>query len=400
MNNIATQALSKLFAQGDKLRKGERTATLLLNKRSFPAYLKIKDAAIFNEIHAVFANAVKHGAITIDWVKFHEGNQVERLRIKSLDKLAFFLGADTLTTRISRAKETLLSCDGTPPRWLQAIYTGITDKWAEGKKPHHLSPEDAGVMCDLIQLVNYLEPRDNTLDMRTVSVKLFQDTKYIEKCLLGRLTSLYREYLGVDNMNEEEILAEVSLSKYPWPVLIRAYLDVISNEGASIYCGIKPYIGIPPDVIQSIKLKGSPTYILTIENFSTFNTYTRLIDDKGIIIYTNGFPNKWFVSFYRDVLSHADRSVPVYHWGDIDVGGFRILAKLQEYAEDFNVVVLPHLMDRLSTYKGKPLTDSERSNLGKIEPINCLADKLIRTLQAPASVKIEQESIDPVPPVF
>ncbi|MBL4653758.1 MAG: hypothetical protein JKY53_12985 [Flavobacteriales bacterium] len=400
MNNIATQALSKLFAQGDKLRKGERAATLLLNKRSFPTYLKIKGVSILDETHAAFANAVKHGAITIDWVKFHEGTQVERLRIKNLDNLACFLGADTLATRINNAKEILLSCDDIPPPWLQAIYTRVADKWAEGKKPHHFSPEDAGVMCDLIKLVNYLEPRDNTLDMRTVSVKLYQDTKHIEKCLLGRLTSLYREHLGAGNMNEEEILAEVSLSKYPWPVLIRADLDVTPNEGASIYCGIKPYIGIPPDVIKSIELKGSPAYILTIENFSTFNTYTRLIDDGGIIIYTNGFPNKWFVSFYRDVLSHADRSVPVFHWGDIDVGGFRILAKLQEYAEDFNVVVLPHLMGRLPAYKGKPFTDSERSELGKIEPINYLADKLICTLQEPASIKIEQESIDPVPPIF
>lgn len=401
MNEVALQALRKLFKLGDKVTAGGRTTTLLLNERSFPDYLMIKDSTALSETHAVFSNAVKYGAISVDWVKFQEGNQIKRIRLTNLERLASFLQKDTLSARVNNAIKVLIPCENLAPEWLQGIYKDIVCKWKKGNRPFNLSPEDARIMCDIITLVDYLESSKNELDMRTVSVRLYQDTKYLENRILSRIISIYRHHFALVNASDEEILAEISLSKYPWPVLIRGELDVIPNRKSEpvIYCGVKPYIGIPPDSIQGVKARSVPDYVLTIENFSTFNTYSRQINDGGIIIYTNGFPNKWLASFYKDILSHTGDKVPVYHWGDIDVGGFRILAKLQEYARSFNIPVLPHLMSPSPSQYGKLFSDSEKRELKKIDSINDEADKVLSTLQTDGSMKVEQESINPISPL-
>jgi len=398
-NQHAQKALKKLFALGDKLAQGERSSSLLLNNRSFPDYNKIKDAEVKISMHGALENAERFGAIKIDWVRGYEGTQVERLRLLDVALLASFLGVKTLISRINDAKDFLSPYENTFPEWLRDYYSHVFEAWKNGRKPCGFTPEHTDAMRDLGLLIIYLEEGKNELDMRTVSVRLFKDSKYIENTLLGKLVSIYKAHLNKVYATEEEILAEISLAKYAWPVFLSGSIKVISNEGDSLSCSIKPYVGVPPDAIHSIKVIGDVRYILSIENFSSFNTYTRRISDGGIIIYTNGFPNKSLASFYKDLLFEVDSKVPVYHWGDIDVGGFRILAKMQEYASTYKMIVHPHLMSPLESHEGALFTQSQISDLLKIDTINSDCSKIISALKSGLFPKVEQESVLAVSPL-
>jgi len=396
MSDIGAQALTKLFKLGDKIEVGNRLVSLGFNSKRFPPYHNIKNIDEKEALHAALENAARFGAIRIDWVRAYEGTEVERICLLDIAKLGEFIGKRTLAYRIDHA----LSCinfETLESTWLKDIFESVHQGWKDNKKPFGLAPEDVLLMCELSSLVNYLERDKNELDMRTVSARLFNDTKLIETKLLGKLVAIYRLHLNKDGASTEEILSDISLEKYPWPVFISAEINIISKENKAVYCGVKPFAGIPPDAITDFEVVGDIKYVLSIENFSSFNTYTRKIHDGGIIIYTNGFPNKWLAEFYKKLVGKVGGDVPLYHWGDVDVGGFRILAKMQEYAGLFGHTVNPHLMAPVSSY-AKGFSKTEITDFMKFDKINSLADSLIQDIFTSKTGKVEQEYLTPCSP--
>ena len=182
-NQHAQKALKKLFSLGDKFTPSERCPSLLLNNRSFPDYNKIKDAEVKDSMHGVLENAEHFKAIKIDWVRGYEGTQIERLRLLDVSLLASFLGVETLVSRINNTKAFLSPYENTFPEWLRDFYSHVFEAWKDGKKSFGFKPEHKDVMRDLGRLIIYLEEGKNELDMRTVSVRLFRDSKYIENKL-------------------------------------------------------------------------------------------------------------------------------------------------------------------------------------------------------------------------
>jgi hypothetical protein len=74
---------------------------------------------------------------------------------------------------------------------------------------------------------------------------------------------------------------------------------------------------------------GSPAWVLTIENLTTFHLASRLLEgQRALIIFTGGMPSPSWVGAYRHILGALPQDVLVYHWGDIDLGGFRIAARI------------------------------------------------------------------------
>jgi hypothetical protein len=80
---------------------------------------------------------------------------------------------------------------------------------------------------------------------------------------------------------------------------------------------------------------------LFIENRASFERYVREIDDKGVVIYTAGFPPRAWVHAIEIIIAEIRNGVPVYHWGDRDVGGYRILAFL---AKRLDIDIQPYFM--------------------------------------------------------
>ena len=100
-------------------------------------------------------------------------------------------------------------------------------------------------------------------------------------------------------------------------------------------------IGVSPDEIKGIEWRQRPKYLLFIENRASFERYVREIDDAGVVIYTAGFPPRSWLHAIEIIISEIRYEVPVYHWGDRDVGGYRILAFL---ARRLDLDIQPYLM--------------------------------------------------------
>jgi hypothetical protein len=148
-------------------------------------------------------------------------------------------------------------------------------------------------------------------------------------------------------------------------------------------------------MLAQLELAETPTAILTIENFASFNRQVREIEDGSLVVYAGGFPAAGVIDLLSKVLSALPAHVPFLHWGDIDAGGLRIFRYLEE---SLPRRPLPHLMSReLAEAHGRPANPD--ASLASIARSDSTIGDLAEWLAFGADVRhLEQEAIDPASP--
>lgn len=181
---------------------------------------------------------------------------------------------------------------------------------------------------------------------------------------------------------------------------MKGNLTIKTTKGLLCVDNAWPFIGIPPDAIKDVVVTTEPSYVLFIENKTTFERYCREIDDGGLIIYTNGFPSRRWHSVFKSLDTALNNSVNFYHWGDIDLGGFKILRFMEEL---FERPLFPHQMDiikKSDDANGVPAKEL----LAVITNPNRLviSDKIVSMLSKLGDDKVmlvEQETLDLITPL-
>lgn len=78
-------------------------------------------------------------------------------------------------------------------------------------------------------------------------------------------------------------------------------------------------------------MRATADYLLTIENLASF--HDAAVDGAaahGLLLYTGGMPSPAWRRAYVRIIEGLPAGAAIYHWGDIDEGGFRIAAVLAE----------------------------------------------------------------------
>lgn len=125
-----------------------------------------------------------------------------------------------------------------------------------------------------------------------------------------------------------------------------------------------PWLALTADTLDNLEaIHTKADRIVTIENLAAFEPFVREERPaETIAVFTSGFPGSLVVDFLERLVdagvSHID------HWGDLDVGGLRILEHLRQ---TFPCPVRPFRMDPelLEELPTRPLTDSDRAELQK-----------------------------------
>jgi hypothetical protein len=93
-------------------------------------------------------------------------------------------------------------------------------------------------------------------------------------------------------------------------------------------------------------------------------------------------------------VARADRDAPVYHWGDVDAGGVRIAAHLED-AFGFPIA-LHEMSPTLASAMGTPL--QSRKGLAQLAVRSGDIGDLARWLSTEEARALEQEELDPISP--
>lgn len=375
----------------DQVRRLLRNHELLPN-RVRPARIGVSppDTLSAND-HADWRNylffAEKVGAIEIVRGTRNQSDAIQRIRIRDADALARkvlgLLPAPERAAQTARVAREV--CGG-----LQVLL-GVVDEavsvWRLGKAWEGISPEPEQAAGDFACAAALLRGDSAGLDRRTASLTMTGASKYLDR-RGGSVAGILRCALDMpSDLPRNDVFERMGLSGFLQPVCLRAPAEI-----GGIPCDRHPLIGLSQEALSEVKPSGRPGYILSIENFASFNRHVREISDGAAVLYTGGFPSR-AARTAAGMLAAAWPEAPIVHWGDIDAGGLLIAQAMEEA---FARPIRPHLMSSAlesSHWRSSPPLTRLCGMTERDDEWGVLA----RFLTSTEARTLEQEAIDPQP---
>ena len=119
----------------------------------------------------------------------------------------------------------------------------------------------------------------------------------------------------------------------------------------------------------------------------------RSADQPKLLIYTAGMPSPAWRAMYRQILSGIAPGTPIYHWGDVDEGGFRIAATLAKVSTATGHAIRPYSMSPDDV----PLDRRQPANRKTLNRMKHFADSAgwdaLGTALLDAGFTVEQEAL-------
>ena len=391
----ARQVLERLLARAERARAKAvpEQVELPMTAASCPEYGALSSLDELERFHAEIGLARRAGAIDVEQARLGDRETIKRLRVLDLDLLGEFLGVSLLSTKASQAATDLEPWLATYP-----VIVQVLEQWRLGRKVRGTGPESVDDLRDAIAVVTVRKQAErNEAILRRESVRLFGDSKRLEK-LTPWLDVLTNGELTPSGLSQDDIWGSLGLRREPQPLLIAGQGIAELDDGPVRLC--RPYIGLPADSVRSIHAEAR--FLLTIENLATFHDTARTFGHAGgLILYTAGMPSPSWRTLYAHLIASLPPETPIYHWGDIDEGGFRIAAAISRLATNQARELRPWCMSPSdipsTTRTGAPPSKALLAQMVRWARRAGWQDVAMQLEEAP--IRLEQEALEPsVPP--
>lgn len=337
----ARRVLERLLrrAEAATLAGDPQPATLpMTGKRDGAEYRALRGMADFDAFHGRIALAERAGAITVERDRHRDdGERLLRLSVRDATALARDLGVELLHERVARA-ELLLD------RWQVSapIVVSVLAAWRAGRKVRGWDPDAAADLAAAAwAMQTLLAGARSERILRKASTSLFGDSKRLE-ALTPWLDLLVTGELLPSGLENEQVWAALGLRREPQPLLLGGP-GVIELDDGSRHVLPQRWLGFPVDAIRGVATDARA--LVSIENLASFHEAASLRGQAPVLLlYTGGMPSPAWRQAYACLLAGLPADAAVYHWGDIDRGGFRIAAKLAEQATASGRTLRPWLM--------------------------------------------------------
>lgn len=325
------------------------------------------------------------GIISVRWRRFREGDEVDALYLQRPDLLYRLLERRSpadIAEAMRRVLGEPLGADaedspaGAVARHVRALLAAS-----------HPTPfTDETELRDALRLLSVSPQQAAALPLRALSVRLFADSKRIER-LLRPVDAATRAATG---LRASETLG---LSRSYPEATIALHGTLQFGDGRSWRLSGET-VSLPPATIAALAAVHTDGALLTVENKESFSVAARALADNradfGAVLYTGGYPNR----AVQALLSLAVRTVAaVRHFGDMDPEGLLIYQEIAVLAPDLR----PHLMDSTTYCRyleyGRPLTTAETAQLNRITRSEL--SELVAAMRV-RRVAVEQEVVDTI----
>lgn len=363
-HHVAKLALEKLLQKAERAwaRQSAQTCTLVFSDASFPEYLKLPLRTDKDSAHAELRNAERAGAIELEWDRRAGADgQILRVSLTDAELAATILGKLPAWRAFDEAERQLA-------QWREcSSVQAVLNRWRAGKPVRGLEVDrfaDFADACKVIDACRQLSVSEE-IPIRRLSATLFADSKRIEA--IGKaLDALTIESLDIPARDIGDVLSGLGLVKHPMPLLI-AGSGTVELMDRQVLPIPEPYIGLAPQSIKSISFPDNNAYVLTVENLTTFHELALGKAGKlpGIVLYTAGMPSPALLRVYQLLIAgsmHGSR----FHWGDIDLGGFRIAAAFAKVSDSPLKLWSMDPAEFPSVKARKTLTNDERQEIVRI----------------------------------
>lgn len=317
---------------------------------------------------------------------------IERVRLLDADRLAGDLGITRAGTRaaaaVAAAREAAAGREG-----LDGAIEDAADKWAKGAEWYRLPAEAELVRSVFGAAAGLLDVAFGT-HFRVASAQTSGSSKFLERHGAAVGAILRRALALPDDTRQDEIWETLGLVRFGHPVCLRAPVRFADAAGTAVSGLAIPWSAVNPDLVESCTPSGEePAFVMTVENWTSFNGQCREVE-RGAVIYTYGFPPPPVRMLVARLAALWPRT-PFYHWGDVDAGGLLIADSIREAA---GRTVRLHLMTAdLAERHGV-----RRKPLARLAALAARDDdfgKLARYLSGDSCRTFEQEMLRPLDPL-
>lgn len=351
----AARLLEDLLASGERAlaRGSSRRSKRRFTDPDSPYWALETEAR--DAFHGELRLAEHAGAIELGWSRFGgEAAMLEWVRLLDLTALARHLGRTTHTNKVEFARTAFAPWLAQVPR-----LADVVARWVAGKDVRLQGPDAAADFVDAARVIARMADEPRELPVRVASRQLFRDSKRIE-ALVPHLDVLTSEVWPAPANHREDVLSGIGLRAAPLPFHM-AGVGAVRLNRSGLRALAYEYIAVSP--AQVVGYEGNPRWILSVENLTTFNMIAELdvAQNEGLVLYSGGMPSPSWRRAYATVVSSVAASLPIYHWGDIDAGGFRIAAVIAETIQPRPL--LPWCMDPSHVKELDPATAEVRARM-------------------------------------
>lgn len=362
-------------------------------------YTQVGGPAAQDDFHRVLQDAERAGGITLERERLGRfTGEFARVRLVNADSLYRFLiraPAHSIAETARRTIETSASEILADPFFRELEEEAIA-AWRCNKSFLGFTPSQVETFVTVLRLTHgivHLAGRD--LDHRTFSRRTVKDSKALERWE-GRVAQLLKRRdtsLAGDEPREvleaSGIVRRAHLLQVKGP--LRLHSDTLKIDGTG-----DVFIGLPWAAVQQTTLSRPVDYIVTIENPTSFWRYCTEITGNYLALLSDGFPAREVLSSMAHLVkaARAETGVPVFHWGDVDAGGVRIAAHLEDA---FGIRISLHEMrPAVALVLGTSL--QSRKGLERLAARTGDVGALARWLCTDEARALEQEELDPRAP--
>jgi hypothetical protein len=396
--SLARGTLERLLRKGERaLLRGDASAATLpmTTAASAKDYLALGTLAEREAFHAQIAMAERSGAVHVERDRHRgDGERLLRITVADIEALAAHLGVQLLDARAAAAASLLQ-----PWRARFQVLDEVLQAWRSHRKLRGHGPEAAIDLADAARAVAALQdaPGGERI-LRRESVRLFGDSKRLER-LTPWLELLVTGEPSATGLDREEVWSAIGLRRAPQPLLLAGDGDV--DVGGTLLPLVRPYFGVPVEALR--RLETGAGYLLTIENLASFHdAASSPAASQGLLLYTGGMPSPTWRRAYRRIIDTLPAATLLYHWGDIDEGGFRIAAVLAEVARGAGRNLHPWRMS-MASLRGMPGSGMSTPAPATLAAMRRWASRIgwdeVATDLARQPILLEQESLDIVLPM-
>jgi hypothetical protein len=403
MNDVVRAILNTLldrYEQPDR----QNTVRVRLLARDQPLYFASDDPAPRQETNAALEQLARAGALRLRWRKWEEGNWLEAVDFIEQDVATLY----RLLERVPRASQDQVLRQLLDDQQPRAEWHASFVAWARAQLDAHrsvapLSRDDPQLNHDLLRALGALAELHTPTLERSLSVRLFGDSKRLET-LRGAIVRVLRQHdrtAGTFGEDDRALLQAHQLDRAPEYVPIAGPLALRLAAADGREPAVVDLIPLQPSVALSAAMLRSAevtvcyaTDLITVENATSFHELLAARPPRVLAIYTGGFASPTVIRLLQAIRA-ARPDLPVWHWGDLDAGGLRILAHLRAHLDAVQPLAMsPALFEAYRAF-AQPLTIADCASLAVLRESAALADcvPLIDTLLA-AGQKLEQEAID------
>jgi hypothetical protein len=339
--------------------------------------------------------AERVGAVRREYVRQGRPEQgIKNVRLLRADTLYTHLRREPSSSEADRAAATLFGLVSDRPGYIRRIPEELQKAWRHRAGAHQISYCDTATAKTFLKLLcGFDDNLHDGVDQKTFCSRATGDSKAIERG--GHASRLARVLGPAHGLSgpPDEILSALGILKFPTPICFTGPVAV----GDIDFGCVTPYAAIAPDNTCDAVVTGQPCYVLSIENFASFNRYVREIDDGGLVVFTAGYPSKAMARFLARLDATAPSKIPFYHWGDVEEGGlqaFRIIEK------SITRPLRPHGMD-IETARRLGSAVEHKPRLKELAQSDSAISHLARWLcEGPEPHFLEQETLDPTSPIL